>query len=251
MKNLFYIPFLIILVLNCKKTKSNPGTAGSISDTITKTIFEEEIIENKRDTIIKKSESFKLNNILCYWEHSFYLYDGILQEVSMKLKEYKTERLLFENSDYVKYEADFEYKSENYFDEINKKHFKDVNFDGYKDFVIYSHGSMPMTSMTNIYLFDNQTKTFVRSEKEHEDLSDNSIEEIDSVNRILVTSSFDRGKTYERKHHFDNNGKIKFTECFTEEFYYANDTIEKRITTYIKLIKGKEVETKTDTVKLE
>lgn len=251
MKNLLYISLLILLVLSCKN--SNEVSVSKENTIIPDTVSKEEIIEVKYDTIIKTSEPFKLNNILCYWEHTLivanYTDYSVLHNIVMKLKDYKTGRLIVEESDYVKYEGDFEYKSDNYFEEINKRYFKDVNFDGYKDFITFSYGSMGMTNHTGIYIFDKQTQTFVsKKDADGEDLSDNYIEETDSVNRILVTSSFDMEAQYTRKHHFDKNGKIKFSEYITERSVEISDTIY-GIFDYSKIINGKEIERRIDTLK--
>lgn len=245
MGKLLYILFLFTLFLSCVNSKNNfVANSTIISDTISAEI----VAEVKYDTIVKISEPFILNENFCYWKHFLIIADYGLCDIIMELKENKTERLIFRYFDYVKYEGNFNYKSDSYFDEINEKHFKDVNFDGYKDFIIRSFGSMAMTDQTNIYIYDNLTKTFVnKKEADGEDFSDNNIEEIDSINKILTTSSFDMEGVYTRKHHFDKNGKIKFSEYLSEEFLYPNDTIEKRITKYTKIINGKEVETKIDT----
>lgn len=240
-----------MLLLSCKNSTNNPDTEGTITDTISKAVFEEEIIEIKTETIIKKSEPFKLNNILCYWEHSFILNNDIIHGVGMKLKDYKTEKVLLESENYVKHQGDFEYKSDNYFDQINKRYFKDVNFDGFKDFVNFSSGSMGMTNRTGIYIFNNQTKTFDSvKDAAGEDLSDNYIAEVDSINRILVTRSFDMERVYERRQHFDKNGKIKFSEYVTQSSVEISDKYFD-IFDYTKYINGKNVETKTDTIKFD
>lgn len=245
MRKLLYISFLFTLFLSCQHSKNNLiANTKIISDTISIEV----ITETKYDTIIKISEPFILNELSCYWKHYLIIADYGLSEIIMELKEDKTDKLLFQYSDYVKYEDDFNYKSDNYFDEINEKHFIDVNFDGYKDFIIRSYGSMPMTDRTNIYIFYKKIKTSdSQRDADGEYLSDTNIDEIDTINKILTTSSFSMELVFRRKHHFDNNGKIKFSEYFSEEFFYPNDTIEKRVTTYTKIINGKEVETKIDT----
>ena len=249
MKNLFYISFLIVLVVSCKNSKNNPDVEEIKSDTISKAIIEEEIIEIKTETIIKISEPFELNTIFYYWEHSFILNNDNLHGVEMKLKDYKTDKVIFESANYVKYEGDFKYKSENYFDEINKRYFKDVNFDCYKDFVNFSSGSMGMTNWTAIYIFNNQTKTFDSvKDAAGEDLSDNYIAKVDSINRILVTRSFDMERVYERRQHFDKNGKIKLSEYVTESSKEISDRFFD-IIDYRKIINGEIIETKTDTIK--
>lgn len=247
MKKLLYISFLITLFLSCHHSKKKFVANGK---TFYDTISVEAITEIKYDTIVKISEPFKLNKIFCYWKHYLVIDDYGLSEFIMELKQHKNDRLIFQYSDYVKFQDDFNYKSDSYFDEINEKYFKDVNFDGYKDFIIRSYGSMPMTDLTNVFIFDKQTETFTidsQRDANGEYLSDTNIDEIDSINKILTTSSFSIEVVFRRKHHFDKNGKIKFSEYFSEEFFYPNDTIEKRVTKYMKIIDGKEFESKIDT----
>ena len=71
-------------------------------------------------------------------------------EITMTLKHFKSNKVLLEVTDNPRYVEDYDYKSASYFDAINKQHFVNLNFDGFKDFKIYNRGSMPMTSMTNI-----------------------------------------------------------------------------------------------------
>jgi len=247
MKNLLYISFLIILVLSCKNSKdigfSEENTV------ITDMVSTETISEFKADTLTKISEPFALNKMLCYWEHFFVIYDYGFADITMKLKDYKTKEILLKIEYSPKYIEYYNYKSESYFDTINKKHFKDFNFDGYKDFYIYYYGSMPMTSATGIYFFDVQTKTFVsKTDADGEDLSDTNIDEIDSLNRILTTSSFDMERVYRRKHHFAKNGKIKFSEYITESTIEISDTLYD-IIDYSKIINGEKIERRIDTLK--
>ena len=108
-----------------------------------------------------------------------------------------------------------------------------VNFDGFKDFLIRSYGSMAMFELTNIYLFDNKTKSFVYS-----DLSDNGIE-TDSINRKLTTSSFDRDFEKTKIHYFDKFGKAKYTQVITK---YLDSTYEVKYRTIEKIVNGKVVE---------
>ena len=102
-----------------------------------------------------------------------------------------------------------------------------------------SYGSMVMFELTNIYLFDNKTKQF-----EYSDLSDNGIE-TDSVNRKLITRSFDRNFEKTKTHYLDKFGKVKYTEVLTIEYM---DTIPVEYRTYEKIVKGKVVETKKDSI---
>lgn len=244
MKKLLYISFLILFLVSCKQPQSSFPTEKNI---VVDTIAIEELPNFKADTLTKISKPFLLNNLSCYWEHFFLVYDyGGIDFITMKLYDYKTKKILLEYEHRPKHYEDYDYKSEHYFDFINKRHFDDFNFDGFKDFTIYSHGSMPMTSSTNIFLFNNETKTF-----EYSDLSDTVIEEMDSINRTLTTYSFWLEGTSYTKYYFDKKGKIKFTELTSETYYYPNDTTEMKIMDYTKIINGEEIETKIDTIKFE
>lgn len=142
----------------------------------------------------------------------------------IKLKDFKTNRILVNHIDCcLKYGFDF----------YSKDNFLDVNFDGFKDFLIRSYGSMAMFELTNIYLFDNKTKSFVYS-----DLSDNGIE-TDSINRKLTTSSFDRDFEKTKIHYFDKFGKAKYTQVITK---YLDSTYEVKYRTIEKIVNGKVVE---------
>ena len=219
--------------------KSNFPLEKSItSDSVAKI----EPVDYKIDTLTKISKPFMLNNLMCYWEHVIYNYGGL--EITMKLYDYKTKKLLLEYEYQPKYEENYDYKSATYFDSINKDHFDDFNFDGFKDFTLYEYGSMPMTSATIIMLFNNETKTF-----EHSELSAASIDEIDNVNRILTTHEWDRENVYYKKYHFNKNGKIKFREEIAESEYSPNDTVIMKIRKYEKIKNEKIVEQRIDTLK--
>lgn len=230
MKIIFCI--FIILVLPSCKNSTNIGVANKLEITDSTAIGKISI--NKYGTI-KKSNPFKINGLECFWEQT----DTLVEENTMdiiRLKDYKTKRVLINYIDCCccKYGFDF-YSSEN---------FIDVNFDGFKDFLIKSYGSMAMFELTNIYLFNNKTKQF-----EYSDLSDYGIER-DSINRRLITSSSDinpNGRNFERTktHYFDKFGKVKYTEVITTEDW---DTIPIVYRTYEKIVNGKVVETKKDSV---
>jgi hypothetical protein len=207
------------------------------TDTVMPIIAEEYKV--KIDTLTLKSEPFLLNNLLCNWKHFLMIYDNYGIDIEAKLYDYKTKKIILEYDESPKFpEYYYDYKSVSYFDSINKKYFDDFNFDGLKDFSIYKYGSMPMTSGTEIYLFNKKTKTFDYSE----DLTDNIIEEKDSIKRLLKTSSWNMQSNTTKIHHFDKSGKL----IFSEQFDYPNDTL---IVHYQKIINQKIVEKRTKTIK--
>lgn len=228
MKKIFCI--FIILVLSSCKNSTNIGVPKKIEITDTTAIGKISILKYG---IIKKSNPFKINGLECYWEHTDTLTDDGSMDL-IKLKDYKTNRTLVNHIDCcLKYGFDF----------YSKDNFLDVNFDGYKDFTIRTYGSMAMFELTQIYLFDFKTKRFIES-----DLGDNSIT-TDSVKRKLITSSFDRtyigGSEKTKTHYFDKYGKLKYTEVLNIEYL---DTIPVEYRTYEKIVNGKVVETKKDSV---
>jgi hypothetical protein len=94
----------ILLFINCKNSPiQNISSNENTKIDIVSTEFNS---ETTYDTITKKSESFLLNNILCYWENKFIGYDDIVEEILMELKNTKTKESL------LKYEFHPKYPSE-------------------------------------------------------------------------------------------------------------------------------------------
>lgn len=241
MKYLIII-FSALQFVSCKKSvKSNLTDETIASDT--SVVTENPIVVT--DTVVKISKSFRLNNLLCYWKHTFILYGESDFDLSMELLEDKSERTIFE-FEYSPNPLDYNYKGEDYFRKINKKHFIDVNFDGYKDFVIYLYGSTPMTSQTDMFVYNKRTKIFETNPKEN--LSGRVIEERDSINKILVTSSFDTERQYQTRYHFDIEGRINYTEKISERTLETNDSLDLLERVYEKYVNGKMVKTRTDTI---
>jgi len=244
MKTLFHI--VIILTLgSCKNITKNPhAKTGVNTDTLASSV----IPDYKTDTLTKTSKPFTLNKLSCYWNHFFVINNygdsTTYLEIKMTLKDYKTKKTLLAYEIIPRYLPDYNYKSQAYFDTVNVRYFIDVNFDGFKDFKIYDDGSTPMASMTNIYIFNNKTKSFNYSEE----LSDNTLEELDTINKTLTTFSWGLNTQYSKKHYFAKNGKIKFTEVIAEENYYPDDTTSMLIKTYKKMVNGIAIEIKIDTL---
>jgi hypothetical protein len=211
---------LILLLAACQKTvKSTQDKGTEIKDTVAT----KEIPSPKYGTIIKKSKPFKINGMECYWEQTDTLAEEGAMEV-IKLKDYKTNRILMNHVECcLKYGFDFD----------SPDNFKDVNFDGFNDFLIVSYGSSAMFELTNIYLFDHKTKRFVYS-----DLSDNSIE-TDRINRKLTTHSSDTNFEKTKTHYFTKFGKLNYTEVVT---ITHSDTTAVEHRTYEKIVNGKVVQ---------
>lgn len=226
--NLSVVLVQIVLFTSCKNsTMENLSPKKSI---MTHAVSTTEFHKIKNDTLTKIGEPFIINGIKCIWKQI----DSPEDETTLELKDYQTQRILLNYSDYFRVKNDF--NSANYFNE----HFQDINFDGFKDFLITSYGSNETTNLVHIYVFNDNTKTFEFSE----DLSDNHIETIDSVNRKLVTSSSSIDNEITRNHYFDKNGKLKYLETITKLDSIVNDTINICRNIYNKSINGKVVKTK-------
>lgn len=241
LNTILIISFSTLLVSGCHPTKVQNEEKSSqiLIDTIAT-----ELLQTKIDTLTIKSDYFLLNGKLRYWHHFLTIYDDSYYDILMQLKDKATDLVLLEYEFSPKYNEDYDYKSVDYFANINKNHFRDLNFDGFLDFYIYSHGSMPMTSSTNIYLFNPQNQLFEYSEI----LTDNSIEEVDSLRRILTTTSFNMETSYQKKHFFDQKGNFLFSEFRSETDIEVADTFIKKVVYYEKIVNGEVKISKIDTL---
>ncbi|UUF16428.1 MULTISPECIES: XAC2610-related protein [Flavobacterium] len=229
MKNLISI-FIILLLMSCRNTAENVSLKKDRKDEVSV----KELYQTKIDTSVKVSTPFNLNNIKCNWKQI----DSVSGAITIELRDYKTQRILLSYSDYFKSGNDV--NAEDYFNE----HFEDLNFDGFKDFLITSSGSTAMTDLVNIYLFNKKTKSFEFSEE----LSDNTIDEVDKVNRKLSTSSFTIDNEIRKKHYFNKNGTIKYSEIITRLDLSQNDSVGYYKDKYEKIVNGKVVITKEYTI---
>ena len=238
--------FLIVFILACqpRKLKNESYSSQTAIDTVATEELEAEQLPTKIDTLTLKSEPFLLNGKLRYWHHFLTVYGDAEYNIFMQLKDKNSEVVLLEYEFSPKYYEDYDYKSADYFIKINKNRFRDLNFDGFLDFYIYSHGSMPMTSSTNIYIFNPANQLFENSET----LTDNSIEEVDSLRRILTTTSFNMETSYQKKHFFDQKGNLLFSEFRSETDIEVADTFIKKVVYYEKLVNGEVKISKIDTL---
>lgn len=244
MKNLFYISFLILSFLSCKNSKETDFVVveNVQQDTIIELLPEYKVPEitdyDEPDTLVKKSKSFIINDIKCYWELTGIAYNNYhLVSATLELKNYKNNKTLLSNEDMY---------DRSYFDNEDLSFEpQDANFDGYKDFVFNSRtGSGSGGSGYRIYFFNNIKKTF-------DSLMEMGNLEINSVNKTISGSwKMGAGWNISQVHHFGKNGKIKFSENETREVI-SGDTATLLKTTYEKIINKKVVETKIDTTKFE
>ncbi|WP_343696920.1 hypothetical protein [Flavobacterium sp.] len=225
MKNLISI-FIILLLMSCRNTAENVSLKKDRKDKVSV----KELSQTQIDTSVKISTPFSINDIKCNWKQI----DSVSGATTIELRDYKTQRILLSYSDYFKSGNDF--NEEDYFNE----HFQDLNFDGFKDFLITSQGSNAATDKVNIYLFNKKTKSFEFSEE----LSDNVIEEIDNASRILSTSSSTLDNEIIKKHYFNKNGTIKYSEIITKSDISENDSVAHYKNNYEKIVNGKVVNTR-------
>lgn len=229
MKKLLYISFLILFLVSCKQPQSNDFSQENI---IVDTFVQ------KTDTITKISEPFIVNNIECYWKVSI-IRDDEGEHITRELIEDKTQKIILKDVDFYHIEEhiniDFEKEKEN---------FKDVNFDGFKDFIVFNYSNSPQDYLDfyNIHIFNKNTKSFDFSEE----LSDTQIK-IDSINKRVTSDYGYKNYSVHKIHYFNRNGTIKFTEEFSE-FLGINDTVSMIYKNYKKIINGEEVETKRDSI---
>lgn len=212
--------------MSCRNTAENVSLKKDRKDKVSV----KELSQTQIDTSVKISTPFSINYIKCNWKQI----DSVSGATTIELRDYKTQRILLSYSDYFKSGNDF--NAEDYFNE----HFQDLNFDGFKDFLITSQGSNAATDKVNIYLFDKKTKSFEFSEE----LSDNVIEEIDNANRILSTSSSTLDNEIIKKHYFNKNGTVKYSEIITKSDISENDSVAHYKNNYEKIVNGKVVNTR-------
>lgn len=237
--NLSLILVQIVLFMSCKNSLTT--NLSTIKNVVIDTVATGEPSEIKFDTIIKVSKPFELNGILCYWENHIVCVEENINQIDINLKNNKTKQTLLQVS--LDVEDSVDYKSDIYFNKLNNDYFQDLNFDSFKDFYYFSKGSMLMTSSTNVYLFNNDAKSFEYSEY----LTAISIDEIDKENKRLITTRFDMDSDETKTHYFDNLGKLKYTEVVAEYSKYL-DTIPFKYKKYKKIVNGEVVETKTDSI---
>jgi hypothetical protein len=224
-----------MIALSCQNSKSNK-------------VSEENTVEKEKvitDTLIKVSEPFLINGIKCYWEFELTVYDGAKGGSGInKLKNHNTNKVLLLNEDYFDLDLFISIDKRNF--DFNGE-FKDANFDGFKDFIVYSRtGSGSGGSVFNVYLFDKKKNIF----KFSKELSGGEFE-INEADKT-VSTYWKMGVSWNSSqvHHFDKNGKIKFTEITTREVI-TGDTTSLLQTTYKKIVEGKTIKTEIDTTKFE
>lgn len=253
MKNSLYISFFTLLFLSCQNSQKNQNfeennTDNIITDTLVQKVPEykkPEINWDKSDTLVKIFEPFLINGITCFWEFELTIYEGEKGGNGInRLKNHITNKVLLINEDYSDLGL-FNSIDKNNFD-FNGK-FKDANFDGLKDFIVYSRtGSGSGGSFFNVYLFNKKKNIFELSDE----LSGGEFE-INEANKTVSTYwKGGLGWNSSQVHHFDKSGKIKFTEIKTREII-DGDTTRLLQTTYKKVVNGKTIKTEIETTEFK
>lgn len=227
---------LCLIFISCKNESSKSGSKSYSTQIVTKTNSDPG--EQKRikcDSINLTSDAFEINDMKCQWNFIATSYNGKDGEGKMILVNQGTNKILLADEDYYEdicHGIDFE--------DITKNNFKDANFDGYKDYVAFNRtGSGSGGEMYNIYLFDKSRGIFKIS------ALSGAYPTFDSINRTLRTTWRSGAYSYsEITTYFDTKGSIKYTIIYQEE-PLAEDV---KIQTIKKIINGKIVHTKVDTL---
>jgi len=227
MKAIVVIIFITLSFTACRNkgyTNSSVGQLGTDPVSITAPL------EIRSDTVSKMSKPFKINNIKCYWKHQNIGNTDII----IQLRASKTKKILLEHLDDVFQPTN--YNAEDYFTEVSKNGYADVNFDGFTDILIRNYTSTPMNDVVHVYLYNPNTKGYTISDE----LSDNRIDRVDKENRKLITGNEYRYGADSTIHSFDKAGKIKYTEVYSN-YRMQNDTTWLACKDYKKLINGEPV----------
>jgi hypothetical protein len=198
----------------------------------------------KPDTLTKNSKSFNLNNLECYWKLTFISHKKFTGGTGiMELKNYKNNKTLLTNEDY--YDWSFYDTFETY--ALNKDDFMDVNFDGYKDYVIQiRENSGSAGDFYNVYIFQKKDNLFQLSKE----LSNYGFE-LDTINRT-VTNYYKQGHDFNiaTVSYYKKNGKLKYVETTKREILHNNDELLLK-TTFTKSIGKKVIKQTIDTINFE
>lgn len=258
MNNLILL-YTILILFGCKKSNETNSIAEKITvDSISKISMINEVpfVEKNNsiqiDTLVKVSKPFVINNVNCYWKFTVYLNNEIQGgNGTLELIGLDNKQALLTDGENEYYELNASYYTHSFngisFEQLNDESIKDINFDGYNDFMLYSRVSSGSGGeFYKVYLFDNKTELF----KFSKELSGGYLT-INNDNRSLLSSWKNGAGNYtERVHYFDKTGKIKFTEIITNEIIWG-DTLSLLKKSYKKIIEGKVVKTKIETLNYE
>ena len=249
MKKLFIFFLLFSLIIcSCKNGNTNSkNKALSSIDSIPKTInypidtIRNSLLPDSNKINNATSDFFTINNLRCYWRFitNCQFIDGKKSDFAnftLQLIESKSNQMILIDSDFI---------SINNIDSVDARlqNFKDINFDGYKDFINPNQeASGAGGEFFNVYLFNPAKHVFEFSNE----LSNSDLE-IDSTNRTL-TSFWKAGVSLSVTSvtHFDKKGKVEFKENIKKEEMNVNDK-SKLVTTTKKTIGKKIIKITVDT----
>ncbi|CAN5442657.1 hypothetical protein BH11BAC2_BH11BAC2_10910 [soil metagenome] len=184
------------------------------------------------------SKPYLVNGLKCVWVYNLtYKYDASGNPLGM---EFRSELLNEERNVILKANDDFVNQNPLKFINERENNFKDLNFDGFNDCMILNQiSSGNGGDFYDAYLFNPLSKSFDFSEM----LSGGNLEINDSLKTVsffLKAGFYNRGSTII---HFGANGKVLFTEDFSEKDLPGEPL--KIQYTYKKIVNGKVVKTKT------
>jgi hypothetical protein len=249
MKKTIYI-LIVLLFSNCNNRKE-PVSKKSLTakDTVQSNVMLTKVSENKTeidhehiDTLRKKSQTFSINGLDCFWELTLYLYKGEKGGLGkLELQNKKNGKIIL-----IK-DEDYYYLDHLAVDDwqLSDDVFKDANFDGYKDIILYNRGASGSAGeFSDIFLFNPLNRIYEKSET----LSGYYID-IDTITKT-ISSYAKNGAGYNVTDiiHFGRNGKIKYSEVTERETINTSDGKPLFKITYNKVINNKIVKTKIDTV---
>uniref|UniRef100_UPI004049EFEE XAC2610-related protein n=1 Tax=Flavobacterium sp. TaxID=239 RepID=UPI004049EFEE len=247
---LIYSLLVILGLISCQQTSSKKGAVTTEKQALIESeinhVEETKTVETKLDTLIKTSESFVLNDIKCYWKLTILVYqeaafgDGILELINLK-----NSKIIVSNSDIFSFDDSYYTHSFNSidFESLNLDYIKDINFDGFQDVLFFDKSASGSAGMFyRAYVFNPEKKQFDYSET----LSGYEL----TLDKTAKTTSFyaknGMGWNISNVIHFDNRGKIQFTEETIREIISV-DTTRFLITKYSKIKNKKVLETTVDT----
>lgn len=237
LNNFYLFLGLLLILFSCSDAKENIP-----SENIETLIKEEEKSKSnvENDSIFNKeilSDVFKINNLNCYWRSDSVF--KVVEKETIPLCEIN--RVLI-NSDNKETILKLNPDDGLIYEDNLRGTFKDMNLDGFNDFVKYSEeNSGSGGSYYNVYLFNFKKQLFELSE-----LHSGSGLEIDSSKRTL--SSYWRSGADIRLDqiiYFDKKGNVNYYEKRLKESVF--DDQEKRVITYEKFVDDKLIIKKIDT----
>jgi len=202
----------------------------------------------KSTTRIMHSKNFVVNGLTCYGNFiTTYEYNaGVNGTEKDPLAAITLQFIRIDTGQTILTDSDLQQPGQAFYADVLHDNFKDINFDGYIDFINYNwQSSGSGGAVINAYLFNPEKKIFEAS-----DLSGGELT-IDPENKTLSTY-WKMGIPWNNQliTHFGEKGRILYRESITREVT-RGDTIDKLITTYIKEHNGKVVEKKIDTTTFE